>query len=251
MSGHSKWSTIKRAKGVTDQRRGALFSKLSRELAIAARQGGADPQMNVRLRLIIQKARDVNMPVDNITRAIQRGAGGAEGGNLAELTLEGYGPGGVAIMVAALSDNRNRTIQEVRNLLSRHGGSLAESGAVAWLFESRGVITVETPSPEETALEAIDAGAEDVKTEKAFIEVYTRPQDLERVRRALEAKNLKITSADIPLVPRSTIMVDERTAIQNLKLLDSLEEMEDVRFVNTNLDYSEAVLEKLRVSGLV
>jgi YebC/PmpR family DNA-binding regulatory protein len=251
MSGHSKWSTIKRQKGVTDQRRGALFSKLSRELAIAARQGGADPQMNVRLRLIIQKARDVNMPVDNITRAIQRGAGGAEGGNLAELTLEGYGPGGVAIMVAALSDNRNRTIQEVRNLLSRHGGSLAESGAVAWLFESRGVIAVETPSPDETALEAIDAGAEDVKTEKAFIEVYTRPQDLERVRRALEAKNLKVTSADISLVPRSTIMVDERTAIQNLKLLDSLEEMEDVRYVNTNLDYSEAVLEKLRVSGLV
>jgi len=251
MSGHSKWSTIKRAKGVTDQKRGALFSRLSRELSIAARQGGADPQTNVRLRLIIQKARDVNMPADNISRAVQRGVGGAEGANLAELTLEGYGPGGVAIMVAALSDNRNRTIQEVRNVLSRHGGSLAESGAVAWLFESRGVITAETTTPEETALEAIDAGAEDVKTEKALIEVYTRPHDLEKVRRALEAKNLKITSSDISLVPRSTVMVEERTAIQNLKLLESLEEMEDVRFVNTNLDYSEAVLEKLKISGLI
>ena len=251
MSGHSKWSTIKRAKGVTDQKRGALFSRLSRELSIAARQGGADPQTNVRLRLIIQKARDVNMPADNISRAVQRGVGGAEGANLVELTLEGYGPGGVAIMVAAISDNRNRTIQEVRNVLSRHGGSLAESGAVAWLFESRGVITAETTTPEETALEAIDAGAEDVKTEKALIEVYTRPQDLERVRLALEAKNLKITSSDVSLVPRSTVMVEERTAIQNLKLLESLEEMEDVRFVNTNLDYSEAVLEKLKTSGLI
>jgi len=251
MSGHSKWSTIKRAKGVTDQKRGALFSRLSRELSIAARQGGADPQTNVRLRLIIQKARDVNMPADNISRAVQRGVGGAEGANLAELTLEGYGPGGVAIMVAAISDNRNRTIQEVRNVLSRHGGSLAESGAVAWLFESRGVITAETTTPEETALEAIDAGAEDVKTEKALIEVYTRPQDLERVRRALEAKNLKIISSDVSLVPRSTVMVEERTAIQNLKLLESLEEMEDVRFVNTNLDYSDAVLEKLKISGLI
>jgi len=251
MSGHSKWSTIKRAKGVADQKRGALFSKLSRELAIAARQGGADPQMNVRLRLIVQKARDVNMPADNISRAIQKGAGGAEGANLVELTLEGYGPGGVAIMVAALSDNRNRTIQEVRNILTRHGGSLAESGAVAWLFDSRGIINVETTSPDEASLEAIDAGAEDVKEDKGFIEVYTRPQDLEKVRRALEAKNIKVNSADITLVPRSTIMVDERTAIQNVKLLDTLEEMEDVRYVNTNLDYSEEVLEKLKVAGLV
>jgi len=251
MSGHSKWSTIKRAKGVTDQKRGALFSRLSRELSIAARTGGADPAMNVRLRLIIQKARDVNMPADNINRAVQRGAGGADGANLVELTLEGYGPGGVAIMVAALSDNRNRTVQEVRNILTRHGGSLAESGAVAWQFDSRGVITVETPTPDEAALEAIDAGAEDVKEEKGFIEIYTTPHDLEKVRRALEAKKMKITSADFTLVPRSTTMVDERTAIQNVKLLDNLEELEDVRYVNTNLDYSEEVLEKLKVSGLV
>ena len=250
MSGHSKWSTIKRQKGVTDKRRGALFSKLSREIAIAARSG-ADPQTNLRLRLVVQKARDINMPMDNITRAIQRGGGGGEGGNLEELTLEGYGTSGVAVLVEALTDSRNRTVQEVRNVFSRHGGSLAASGAVAWLFDSRGVITVDTPTPEETALEAIDAGAEDVKTEGTFIEVYTRPQDLERVLHALEARKLKVVSSEVALVPRSTTQVDERVAIQNLKLLEALEEMEDVRSVHTNLDYSEAVLEKLKVSGLV
>jgi YebC/PmpR family DNA-binding regulatory protein len=246
MSGHSKWSTIKRKKGVADDRRGQLFTKLAREIIVAVREGGANPEANFRLRLVIQKARDNNMPLDNIERAIKRGSGHAEGTVLVEMLLEGYGPSGVAIMVQALSDNRNRTLQDVRNIFSRHGGNLSESGSVAWLFDSRGVITVPTNAKdaEELALQAIDAGAEDVKIEKTFIDVYTKPAELEKVREALEQKKMAVDSAELCLVPKTVVELEEKAALQTLKLLDKLEELDEVQSVACNADFSDAILEK-------
>ena len=246
MSGHSKWSTIKRQKGVADARRGQLFTKLAREIIVAVREGGDNPESNFRLRLVIQKARDNNMPLDNIERAIKRGSGHAEGAALVEMTLEGYGPSGVAILVQALSDNRNRTLQEVRNIFTRNGGNLGEAGCVAWLFDSRGLITVETDGKdaEELALEAIDAGADDVKIEKDYIDIYTKPTELEKVREALEAKNITVTSAELSMVPKSTIDMEEKAALQTLKLLDKLEELDEVQNVASNADFSYEILEK-------
>jgi YebC/PmpR family DNA-binding regulatory protein len=246
MSGHSKWSTIKRQKGVADARRGQLFTKLAREIIVAVREGGDNPEGNFRLRLAIQKARDNNMPLDNIDRAIKRGSGHADGAALVEMTLEGYGPSGVAILVQALSDNRNRTLQEVRNIFTRNGGNLGEAGCVAWLFNSQGVITVETDGKdaEELALEAIDAGADDVKIEKDYIDIYTKPTDLEKVREALEAKNMTVASAELSMVPKSTIDMEEKAALQTLKLLDKLEELDEVQNVASNADFSDEILEK-------
>jgi len=246
MSGHSKWAQIKRQKGVADARRGQLFTKLTREIMVAVRDGGSNPEANLSLRLAIQKARDNNMPMENIERAIKRGSGEMEGTSLVEMTLEGYGPNGVAILVQALSDNRNRTLQDVRNIFSRHGGSLGESGCVAWLFDSKGVITVETNGldAEELALQAIDAGAEDVKVEKNYVEVYTRPNELEKVREALKQENVNIVSAELSMVPRTTVELDEKAALQTLKLLDKLEELDEVHHVSSNADFSDSVLEK-------
>jgi YebC/PmpR family DNA-binding regulatory protein len=245
MSGHSKWATIKRSKGVADAKRGQVFTKLSREISFAARQGG-DPESNFRLRLAIQKARDQNMPLDNIERAIKRGAGGGEGQQVAEFMMEGYGSGGAAIMVEVQTDNRNRTIQEVRNVFVRHGGSLGESGSVAWQFQSKGVLTIEPDKmdPEEMALFAIDAGAEDVRVEKTYIEVQTQPKELEAVRRALAERKWHIVSAELTMVPTTTVQLEEKAAIQILKLMDRLEELDDVQRVHTNADFSDAVLEK-------
>lgn len=246
MSGHSKWSTIKRQKGVADARRGQIFTKLAREIIVAVRESGDNPEGNFRLRLVIQKARDNNMPLDNIERAIKRGSGHAEGTSLVEMTLEGYGPRGVAILVKAVSDNRNRTLQEVRTIFYRNGGNLGEAGCVAWLFDSRGVITVETngQDSEELALQAIDAGAEDVKIEKTFIDIYTKPAELEKVRKALEAKNITIASAELSMIPKSPVEVEEKAALQTLKLLDRLEELDEVQHVSSNVDFSDAILEK-------
>jgi YebC/PmpR family DNA-binding regulatory protein len=246
MSGHSKWSQIKRQKGVTDARRGQLFTKLAREIIVAVREGGSNPEGNFRLRLAIQKARDNNMPLDNIDRAIKRGSGHAEGASLAEMVMEGYGPNGVAILVTALSDNRNRTLQEVRNIFTRHGGNLGESGCVAWLFDSRGLITVETNAQdaEALALEAIDAGAEDVKVEDKYIEVYTKPTELEKVREALGKKNIAIASAEISMIPKTTMELEEKAALQTLRLLDRLEELDEVQHVSSNVDFPDAILEK-------
>jgi YebC/PmpR family DNA-binding regulatory protein len=246
MSGHSKWAQIKRQKGVADARRGQLFTKLAREIIVAVREAGPNPEANFRLRLAVQKARDSNMPLDNIERAIKRGSGHAEGVVLAEMTLEGYGPDGVAILVTALSDNRNRTLQEVRNIFTRHGGNLGESGCVAWLFDSRGVITVETNAKEaeELALQAIDSGADDVKIEKSFIDIYTKPTELEKVREALEQKKIAIASAELLMVPKSTIELEEKAALTTLKLLDKLEELDEVQLVSSNADFSDAILEK-------
>lgn len=250
MSGHSKWAQIKRQKGVADARRGQLFSKLTREIMVAVRQGGANPESNFRLRLAVEKARDSNMPLENIERAIKRGSGELGASTLTEINLEGYGPNGVAIIVEALSDNRNRTIQDVRSLFSRYGGSLGESGCVAWLFENKGVITVETEGAdaEELALLAIDAGAEDVKIEKGYLEIYAKPHNLEMVRRVVEQKK-SVVSAEVSLVPRSTVILGEKEAFQTLKFLDQLEELDDIQRIFSNIDYSDAVLEKLRAQA--
>lgn len=250
MSGHSKWSQIKRKKGVSDQRRGQLFTKLAREIIVAVKEGGPDPANNFRLRLTVQKARDNNMPTDNIERAIIKGSGEAGGAALSEITLEGYGPHGVAVMVEALTDNRNRTVQEVRSAFTRYGGSLASSGAVSWLFDNRGVIVVEADGSqaEDLALVAIDAGAEDVKEEKGYVEILTTPQNLEMVRKAVE-KIKPPVSAEVQRVAKKTVTLGENEAIKTVKFLDHLEELEDVQSVCSNLEYSEAVLEKLQAQA--
>ncbi|RLC95530.1 MAG: YebC/PmpR family DNA-binding transcriptional regulator [Chloroflexi bacterium] len=248
MSGHSKWSTIKRQKGVADARRGQLFTKLTKEIMVAVRDGGSNPEHNVRLRLLIQKCRDNNMPSDNIERAIKKASGEAGGGSLVEATFEGYGPGGTAMLIQVLSDNRNRALQEIRSVLNRGGGTMAEAGAVSWMFETKGVITVDTSQldAEEVALWAIDAGAEDVKVEQGYLEVYTEADKLETARQALEEKNVPIASAELSMVPTTMVELDEDDAIRALRLLDKLEELDDVQRVFSNVDFPEEVLEKLR-----
>jgi YebC/PmpR family DNA-binding regulatory protein len=244
VSGHSKWSQIKRQKGAADVKRGQAFTKLGRELTIAAREGGPDPDGNARLRQAIQRAREASMPIDTIERAIKRATGGGEGASLEEIVYEGYGPGGAAILVEALTDNRNRAVAEVRSAFTRAGGSLGESGCVAWLFEPRGVIAVdrEDRDPDELGLLAIDAGAEDVREEDGAVEVLTPPSELASVRAALEAEGIKIASAESALVPKTTVPLDERSAAATLRLMEKLEDLDDVQRVHTNLEISEAAL---------
>ena len=246
MSGHSKWSSIKHQKGVADARRGQLFTKLTREIMLTVRQGGSNPDTNFRLRLAVQKARDNSMPSENIERAIKRASGATGEAALTEMVLEGYGPSGAAILVEALTDNRNRTLQDVRNIFSRHSGNLGESGCVAWLFDSKGLITIRTNEldTEELALEAIDAGAEDVSVENNFVAIYTKPEELEMVRKALEEKSLPLTSAELSMVPKTMVELEEKPALQTLKLLDKLEELDEVQRVSSNVNFSDAVLEK-------
>ena len=246
MSGHSKWSSIKHQKGVADARRGQLFTKLTREIIVAVREGGASPETNFRLRLAVQKARDSSMPSDNIERAIKRGSGELGGAALAEMTLEGYGPGGAAILVQALSDNRNRTLQDVRNIFTRGGGSLGESGCVAWIFDLKGLITVNTGGldAEELSLKAIDAGAEDVVVGGDCVEIYTRPDELEMVRKALEEQSVPIASAEQSLIPKTTLDLGEKEALQTLRMLDKLEGLDEVQQVCSNIDFADDVVEK-------
>lgn len=246
MSGHSKWAKIKRSKGAADTERGQLFTKLTREIIVAAREGGGDADANFRLRLAVQKARDSNMPMENIDRAIKRGTGELEGTSVVEMTLEGYGPGGTAILVQALSDNRNRTVQDVRNIFSHHGGSLGESGCVAWLFNPMGLITVpaEDLDAEELELQAIDAGADDVNIESGQVEIYTKPKEMEKVRTAVEQKNIPIASSEFIMVPKNMVELDEKAALQTLKLLDDLEQVDGVEHVTTNADFPENIVEK-------
>jgi YebC/PmpR family DNA-binding regulatory protein len=250
MSGHSKWSSIKHQKGVTDARRGQLFTKLGREITVSARQGGPNVDSNFQLRLAIQRARDNNMPLENIERAIKRASGGLETSDLYEMVLEGYGPGGVAILVKALSNNRNRTIQEVRQLLARHGGSMGENGCVSWLFETKGVILVdnENQNTEELALLAIDAGADDVNTTEEYIEIYTQPQDLEEVRKVISVKN-KVISTEISEIPKTTMALGEKQSAQVISMIDHLEELDDVQHVFSNAVFSEITLEELSKSN--
>ena len=250
MSGHSHWATIKRSKGASDAKRGQLFTKLAREVTVAARQGGESPDMNVRLRLAIQKARENNMPLDNIDRAIKRGTGGGEGGqdSLEETTYEGYGPGGVAIMLHALTDNRNRISSEVRSTFSKGGGSLGDMGCVAWNFEQRGVVTaeVEPKDGDDVALAAIDAGADDFQLDESYLEIYAVPEKFDSLRNALEERGVKVTSAEISMVPKNTVLLDAKAAQQTIKLLDLLEDLDDVQKVYTNADFPEEVLEQYK-----
>jgi YebC/PmpR family DNA-binding regulatory protein len=244
MSGHSKWSTIKRAKGITDAKRGALFTKVAREISVAARQGGGDPDANYRLRLAIEKARSVNMPSDNIKRTIDKATGGGEADQYEEIVYEGYGPGGVAVLVEAQTDNRNRTAAEVRSMFAKSGGQLAGSGAVAWQFEPRGLITVPRSGldADEVTLSAIDAGAEDVDTDgEESIEVYTTPGELEAVRAKLEGAGVPVESAESTMVAKQTVELDAAKARQALRLVELLEDLEDVSRVTANFDIPEEV----------
>ena len=253
MSGHSKWSTIKRQKGATDARRGQLFTKLSRDIAIAVREGcGSDPDLNYRLRLAVDKAKGNNMPMDTIDRAISRAAGGGDSDEqLENLIYEGYGPGGTAIMLQALTPNRNRTASEVRSVFTKAGANLGEAGCVAWNFESRGVITLEVDENrvEDIALLAIDASADDVKVDGGYLEIYTQPEALEAVRRELEHHEINASSAEISMMPMSTVSLGVKEAEQTLKLLDNLEDLMDVQKVYSNADFPDEVLEKYRSDG--
>ena len=244
MSGHSKWAQIKRQKGANDAKRGQLFTKLGREITIAARDGGGDPNANFRLRLAVQHARESNMPMDNIERAIKRGAGGGEGAALEDIIYEGYGVAGAAILVEAMTDNRNRAAAEIRSVFTRHGGSLGESGCVSWLFDSRGIITVEIgkEDPDDLALTAIDAGAEDVKVEDGTLEVYTEPTDLDVVRQALETKKVTIANAELSMIPKTTLELDSKATITVMKMVERLEELDDVQRVFSNIEVSEEAL---------
>jgi YebC/PmpR family DNA-binding regulatory protein len=245
MGGHSHWSQVKRQKGASDAKRGQIFTKLGREIMLAARVGGGDPEMNARLRLVLAKARENNMPADTVDRAIKRGTGQLEdAAQLIDATFEGYGPGGVAIMMDVLTDNRNRAVSALRTTLSRGGGSLGESGCVAWQFDNKGLILIEASGsdPEEVALMAIDAGAEDVQVEDERVEVHTAPGDLEKVRRALEEMEVPVASAELSMIPKSTVSLDDKQAMQVLKLLDSLEELDDVQRVYSNADFPDEVL---------
>jgi YebC/PmpR family DNA-binding regulatory protein len=246
MSGHNKWSKIKRQKGIEDAKKGQIYTKLTREIIMAAREGGGDIETNFKLRLAVQKARDSSMPKDNIERAIERGSGAAEGAILQELTLEGYGPSGTAILVDTVSDNRNRTVQEVRNVFTRQGGTMGSAGCVAWLFDSKGIISVEASGKDsdEVTLEAIDAGADDVKVEDGSIEIYTKSNELELVKKALEQKQIPAASAELAKIPKTMVEVEDKAAIQTLKLLDKLEELDDVQKVYSNVDFSDQQIEK-------
>jgi len=248
MSGHNKWSKIKRQKGVEDAKKGQIYTKLTREIIMAAREAGGDPETNFKLRLAIQKAREASMPKDNIERAIERGTGGAEGAVLEEIMLEGYGPSGTAILVQTLSDNRNRTVQEVRNTFTRQGGTMGSAGCVAWLFDSKGIISIDASgkNADDITLQAIDSGADDVKVEDGTIDVYTKPNELEMVKKSLEQKKIVASSAELWMIPKTTMEVEEKAAIQTLKLLDRLEELDDVQKVYSNIDFSDQQVEKYR-----
>jgi YebC/PmpR family DNA-binding regulatory protein len=246
MSGHSKWSSIKHKKGAADARRGQLFSKLSRAIIIAARDGGPDPDANATLAAAIQKARDNSMPKDNIERAIARGAGGVGDTDAYEtVTYEGYGPGGVALLVEAVTDNRNRTAAEVRHIFGKNDGNLGGSGAVAWLFDRKGVILVLGSADEEDVmLAAADAGADDVQLEGSSYQVTTAPDDLAAVREALEAGGIEVESAELTMLPRTTVEIEDETAARKLlRLVDALEDNDDVQDVYANFDIPEGILQ--------
>jgi YebC/PmpR family DNA-binding regulatory protein len=244
MSGHSKWSQIKRQKGANDARRGATFTRITREIAIAAREGGGDPDANYRLRLAMEKARSVNMPADNIKRAIERASGSGAADQYEEIIYEGYGPGGVAILVEAATDNRNRTAAEVRSIFAKSGGQLAGAGSVAWQFQPRGVVlaTGNGLDSDDIALAAIDAGAEDVDVEGDPLEIVTEPGSLEAVRKALEEAGVSVESAEISMQPTNAVEVEATVVRQNMRLIETLEELEDVQRVTANFDLPEEIL---------
>lgn len=241
MSGHSKWSTIKRKKGALDAKRGRIFSKLAKEITVAARLGGGDPKGNPRLRTVLLEARSNNMPQDNVERAIKKGTGELPGVTYEEITYEGYAPGGVAILIDVMTDNKNRAVSDIRHLLSKNGGSMAETGAVRWNFEQKGIITVSKDAlPEEEIFEkAIEAGADDVDTSGADYQITTNPQDLHAVSEALGEMGVKVESAELTMEPKTTVKVEGKAVEQVLKLMEALEDNDDVQNVYANFDISE------------
>ena len=247
MSGHSKWHSIKHKKAVVDARRGQHFTKLARAITVAAREGGGDPEGNPGLALAIQKARDGSMPKDNIERAIAKGTGeGIDTDQIETVLYEGYGPGGVALLIEALTDNRNRTGADVRHALSKQGGNLGEPGSVSYLFDKRGVLVVDAGRyNEEDLMAAIDAGAEDISLDEDVYEIITEPSDLVLVREALQQAGVELESADVTQRPRSRVPVDEADATKLMKLIDTLEESDDISAVHANFDVDAAVLERI------
>jgi len=248
MSGHSKWVNIRIKKGKMDALRGKTFTRLAKEIIAAARAGGGDPNNNLRLRNAIQKAREASMPADNIKRSIQRGTGELEGVQYEDVTYEGYGPGGVAVLVQCMTDNRNRTAPEVRSIFRAHGGNMGENGCVSYLFDHKGVIVVEKSAADEDTMlmAALDAGAEDVKTEDEEVyEILTAPGDVYTVKEALEAAGIAVQEAETRMVPQTTVTVTGKDAQQVMKLLEELEENDDVQAVYANVDFSEEALESM------
>ena len=246
MSGHSKWSTIKHKKGAADAKRGKLFSKLIKEITIAARVRGGDPAANPRLRTAIDKARAANMPNDNIARAIKKGTGELEGVRYEEVTFEGYGPGGVAVLVETLTDNRNRTVSELRHLFSKLGGNLGEAGCVAWIFSKHGVLTFDKDVGEETLMDTVlEAGAEDIKDEEDMFTVVTNPSSFETVKEACDKKDIKYIEASLSMVPQNTVKLDRSGAEKMLKLMDALDDHDDVQNAYANFDIDSKTMEEL------
>ncbi len=247
MSGHSKWAQIKHKKAATDVKRGKVYSKLSKEISIAARLGGGDPSGNPRLRTVIDKAKEVNMPSENVKRAILKGAGELPGMAYEEIIYEGYGPGGAAVLMEVLTDNKNRTVSEIRHIMTKNNGALGESGSVAWIFEKRGYVLVDKKTDEDTLMSiALDAGALDIKNDpdEENFEVITEPEDLHRVKEALEKAGIPVSLAEITMLPKTYVPLDGHQANQMSKLLEALEDHDDVQNVYSNFDMPEEALEK-------
>ncbi len=251
MSGHSKWSTIKHKKAITDARRGKLFTRVAREVTIAARTGGGDPETNFGLRLAIDKAKAANMPKDNIERAIKRGTGELKGDELFEMMYEGYAPNGVAVLVQVLTDNNNRTVAEIRRVLTRQGGTMAEAGAVAWQFDRKGYLAIAPDGvDQDTIFEvAVDAGAEDVVFGDDLIEVYATVESFRAVRQALEDVGIQFETAELSLIPKNTMQLGEKETLQVMGVIDALEELDDTQQVYSNLDISDEVMSKYEAAA--
>ena len=247
MSGHSKWSTIKRKKGAEDAKRGKIFTRLARDLMLAARHGGGDPDSNPTLRTAIDKARAANMPKDNIERAIKKGTGELEGGELDEIMYEAYGPHGIPILIQCMTDNRNRTLADIRRVFNRQGGSLAEAGAVSWMFETKGYITLEGDDldPDEVFLMAVDAGADDVEISEGLVEIYTSPDMLHVVSNALVESGLPVDEAELAPIPKNEIELGQKETAQVMGIIDALDELDDVQQVYSGLHISAAMMAEL------
>ena len=247
MSGHSKWSSIKHKKGATDAKRGKIFSKLIKEITVAARMGGGDPDSNPRLRSVILTAKSENMPKDNMERAIKKGTGELEGVNYEESTYEGYGPGGAAVFLESLTDNKNRAVADIRHIFNKHGGNLGENGCVAWMFDKKGYFAVEKSTVgEDTLMEiAIEAGAEDVREDNGSFEIITEPDDFESVKDAIDKAAIPYIDAEITMLPQSTTNLEGKQALQMVKLMEALEDCEDVQKVYTNADIPEEMVNNM------
>lgn len=249
MSGHSKWANIKRTKAKVDEQKGKAFSRVAREIIVAARRGGGNPDANFQLRTAIIKAREVNMPADNIKRAIMKGTGELGGAAMEEIVYEGYGPGGAAVMLEIVTDNRNRTAGDIRFIFSKNGGNLGETGCVGWMFSKKGLVTIEREgsklTEEDVMMAALDAGAEDVKADDDVFEVVCSPEDLEQVHKALANAGIKASSAEVSMIPNNTVELTGDDAQKMLRLMDMLEDHDDVNKVYTNADFTEEDLEGL------